>query len=396
MTHIAVLALLFSIFSTTVTSDLYDTILNSHHTTAISDISNDTTVFNDNTILVSDVNHWTLIPADKAQLNNWFQTNVKPFMDRKGILDPALVTAESSPKVITVRKDGRGNFKTVSDAINSIPSQNTQRVIVSIGPGIYTEKIKIDQTKPFVTLYGDPNHMPTLVYGDTANMTGSTMNSASMTIEANYFSAVNLIITNSAPRPDPRSYNEQAVALLVVGDKAAFYNCRVYGFQDTICDDQGRHFFKDCYVEGTVDFVFGFSKSLYLNTELHVIPGDNEAFITAQARLNSRDNSGFSFVHCMVTGTGKIAVLGRAWLPFSKVVYAYTEMSDVVNPYGWSDNFHRERDRRVFYGEYKNTGPGSVSGGRVKFSKELTDREALPYIILAFIEGSKWLLPPWH
>lgn len=54
----------------------------------------------------------------------------------------------------------------------------------------------------------------------------------------------------------------------ISGDKAAFYNTRLHGFQDTICDDKGRHFFKDCYVEGTIDFIFGSGKSLYLVTQL--------------------------------------------------------------------------------------------------------------------------------
>lgn len=50
------------------------------------------------------------------------------------------------------------------------------------------------------------------------------------------------------------------------GDMAAFYNVRFYGFQDTFCDDRGRHFFKDCYIEGTADFIFGNAKSIYLVT----------------------------------------------------------------------------------------------------------------------------------
>lgn len=50
----------------------------------------------------------------------------------------------------------------------------------------------------------------------------------------------------------------------ISGDKAAFYNCKFLGFQDTLCDDKGNHLFKDCYIEGTVDFIFGGARSLYL------------------------------------------------------------------------------------------------------------------------------------
>lgn len=64
--------------------------------------------------------------------------------------------------------------------------------------------------------------------------------------------------------PDSRRLDAQAVALRISGDKAAFHNCKFIGFQDTLCDDMGRHFFRNCYIEGTVDFIFGNGQSLYL------------------------------------------------------------------------------------------------------------------------------------
>ncbi|KAK4353871.1 hypothetical protein RND71_026065 [Anisodus tanguticus] len=240
------------------------------------------------------------IPADKLQLNSWFDANVKPLDARKDDLDPALVAAE-------------------------------------------------------------------------ANKT---------------------IIKNSAPRPDGKRELAQAAALRTGGDKASLYNCKMFGFQDTFCDDSGKHFFKDCYIEGTVDFIFGNGKSLYLNTEMHVIPGEAMAMVTAHARAADNVDSGYSFVHCTVTGTGKTAYLGRAWKPFSKVVFSYSDLSDVVHPEGWSDFGKKEFDSSVYYGEYNNKGAGATPERRVGYVKKLSDEEAKPFISLAYIEGSKWLLPP--
>lgn len=79
-----------------------------------------------------------------------------------------------------------------------------------------------------------------------------------------YMLWVNLLLQNSSPRPNPKQKGGQALALRISGDMASFYNCRFKGFQDTLCDDSGNHFFKDCYVEGSVDFIFGSGKSLYL------------------------------------------------------------------------------------------------------------------------------------
>ncbi|KAI5318329.1 hypothetical protein L3X38_038037 [Prunus dulcis] len=115
----------------------------------------------------------TPIPADGSQVGSWFDNNVKPLAECKGMLDAALVTAEDGLKLIKVMKDGSGNFKTLTDAINSIQERNTKRVVVYIGGGAYNEKIKIPQNKPFVTLYGSPKNMPTLMFDGTAQKYGT-------------------------------------------------------------------------------------------------------------------------------------------------------------------------------------------------------------------------------
>ncbi|VVA30344.1 PREDICTED: pectinesterase [Prunus dulcis] len=177
----------------------------------------------------------TPIPADGSQVGSWFDNNVKPLAECKGVFDAALVTAEDGPKLIKVMKDGSGNFKTLTDAINSIQERNTKRVVVYIGGGAYNKKIKIPQNKPFVTLYGSPKNMPTLMFDGTAQKYGT-------------------VYSEFGARA---GWDAQAVALQISGDKVAFYNCKFIGFQDTLYDYKGLHFFKDCYIQGTVDFIFG-------------------------------------------------------------------------------------------------------------------------------------------
>lgn len=133
------------------------------------------------------------IPEDKALLPGWFEANVKPGNTRKTSLDPELAAAEGGARVIKVGLDGSGEFKTITDALNSIPAGNTKRVILWIGPGEYKEKIKIDRSKKFVTLYGSPNAMPTLTFDGTAAKYG-TVDSATLVTESDYFMAANIII----------------------------------------------------------------------------------------------------------------------------------------------------------------------------------------------------------
>ena len=140
------------------------------------------------------------IPADKSQVNAWFNANVKPASARVGTLDPALVKAEAEARVIKVRKDGTGDFNTITKAIASIPSGNTKRVIISIGAGSYREKIRIDRTKPFITFYGNPKSMPTLTFDGTAKQYG-TVDSATLIVESDYFVAANINIVVSVRHP---------------------------------------------------------------------------------------------------------------------------------------------------------------------------------------------------
>ncbi|KAH1264997.1 Pectinesterase PPME1 [Glycine max] len=333
------------------------------------------------------------IPANKEQLGTWISTNVGPLDQRKSTIDPALVAAEEGAKVVKVMQDGSGEFKTITDAINSVPNGNTKRVIVFIGAGNYNEKIKIERTKPFVTLYGVPEKMPNLTFGGTAQQYG-TVDSATLIVESDYFVAANIMISNTAPRPDPKTPGGQAVALRISGDKAAFYNCKMFGFQDTICDDRNKHFFKDCLIQGTMDYIFGSGKSLYMSTELRTLGDNGITVIVAQARKSETEDNAYSFVHCDVTGTGTGTFLGRAWMSHPRVVFAYSTMSGIVNKLGWSNNNHPEHDKTVRFGEYQNTGPGADPKGRAPITKQLSETEVKPYITLAMIEGSKWLLPP--
>ncbi|KAB1203193.1 Pectinesterase PPME1 [Morella rubra] len=325
---------------------------------------------------------------DSPELDAWIAQNMKEYEEasRRTVYDNSLLMALSSVKqqIISVRKDGRGNFKTVTDAVKSIPSGNTERVIIRIGGGEYREKVTIDRSRPLVTLYGEPSDMPVIMYAGTAKKYG-TWNSATVAVESAYFMAVNIVFVNSAPRPDPKKSDEQAVALRISGDKAAFHNCKFIGFQDTLCDDAGRHLFRNCYIEGTVDFIFGNGKSVYLNTAIRSV-AKSLGVITAQGEKS--DKSGFIFIHCNITGSGDI-YLGRALKETSRVVFAYTYMGPLINKIGW---MRRSMQKNMYYGEYKCKGPGSSSTGR-KYSKILSDAEVKPFLSTTFIQGNEWLLP---
>ncbi|KAB1670472.1 hypothetical protein ES319_1Z161900v1 [Gossypium barbadense] len=333
-----------------------------------------------------------LIPADKSKVEAWFNGIIKPVKERGKTLYLELVKAETEPRIIKVVQDGDGEFNNITKAIESVPLGNAKRVNISIGPGSYKEKIRIERNKPFITLLGDPKNMLNLTFDRTTKQYG-TIDCATLTNESSYFVGANLSIVNNAPRPDGKMVGAQAVTLRVSGDRSAFYNCNIIGFPDTLCNDSGNHSFKDCHIRGTVDFIFGSGTSLYLNSKIFV-EGDLErdpkmAVIIAQARESSSEDMGYSFVHGRIIGTAKDIFLGRAWKSSPRVVYSYTEMDEIVHPGGWSSNHQPERAETVYYEEYKCKGKGATPATRKKFVKQLSGAEAEPFLILDYVEGTK-------
>ncbi|XP_010535938.1 PREDICTED: probable pectinesterase 53 [Tarenaya hassleriana] len=297
---------------------------------------------------------------------------------------------------ITVHKNpNKGDFVKIQDAIDSLPFVNLVRVVIKVHSGVYTEKVNIPPMKSFITMEGEGAEKTIVQWGDSAQTPGArgqplgTFNSATFAVNAPFFVAKNITFKNTTPVPPPGAVGKQAVALRVSADNAVFMGCQILGAQDTLYDHLGRHYYKDCYIEGSVDFIFGNALSLYEGCHVHAI-ADKMGAVTAQGRSSVLEDTGFSFLRCKVTGTG-VLYLGRAWGPFSRVVFAYTYMDNIILPRGWYNWGDPSREMTVFYGQYKCTGPGANHAGRVAWSRELTDEEAKPFLSLTFVDGSEWI-----
>ncbi|KAK4486000.1 hypothetical protein RD792_008658 [Penstemon davidsonii] len=323
---------------------------------------------------------------------NWVKNtgsrNRSIFMEAKNKFQPC--------KTVKVHKNSKlGDFTTVQQALNSIPLFNPCRVVITISPGTYKEKIEIPMTMGYVTLEGSGAAKTIIRWDDTADRIGKngkplgTYGSATFAVNAPYFIAKNITFKNKAPPPPAGATGKQAVALRISADTAAFINCKFIGAQDTLYDHKGRHYFKNCHIQGSVDFIFGDGLSLYEGCHLHAKARTYGA-LTAQKRESMLEETGFSFVNCKVTGSGAL-YLGRAWGTFSRVVFAYTYMDKIITPRGWYNWGDKQREMTVFFGQFKCSGPGADYGGRVSWARELTKQEAEPFISLSFIDGHEWL-----
>lgn len=296
---------------------------------------------------------------------------------------------------IVVDQSGHGDFLTVQAAVDSVMEDNREIVIINILAGYYVEKVIVPATKPYITFQGAGKEFTIIEWHNRASdldPTGQqlrTYHSASVTVLANNFSARNISFKNTAPAPMPGMEGWQAVAFRISGDKAYFLGCGFYGAQDTLCDDEGRHYFKECYIEGSIDFIFGNGRSMYKHCEIHSIAKEFGS-IAAQDRRQPDEKTGFAFVQCRVTGTGPIYI-GRAMGQYSRIVYAFTYFDDIVAREGWDDWDQATKDRTVFFGVYKCYGPGAAAAGGVSWVHELTPEEARPFLVKSYVNGRHWI-----
>eukprot|EP00250_Pteridium_aquilinum_P007993 c17590_g1_i1 orf=170-1282(-) len=299
-------------------------------------------------------------------------------------------------RYIRVDMAGLADFTSIQAAIDSVPDDSSTRTTILISAGIYEERVVVPGTKPFITLEGAGMSLTYVQWHLKASDVGSNgaeltaYNTASVTVYASNFVAKDITFKNTLPAPPPGIDGRQAAAFRISGDMAAFYRCGFVGGQDTLCDDQGRHYYEDCFIQGSIDFVFGDARSFYNRCELNSI-AQSYGSVAAQDRQNMDDNTGFVFMNCKVTGSG-LVYLGRAMGPFSLIIFAYSYFDDIIDPRGWDDWDHdTSKDRTVYYGQYKCDGAGADESQRVGWSHELSDEEVSPYLNTSFIDGSLWL-----
>ncbi|GLJ26869.1 hypothetical protein SUGI_0525120 [Cryptomeria japonica] len=327
---------------------------------------------------------------------------VIPRAFRPGFPEVRDVAAKSYKQEIYVAKDGSGDTNSVQAAVDMVPQNNRQPVKIFIRAGVYREKVLVPTHKPYISFIGQGRSVTIITWQDRASDKGvngqviGTLDSASVAIEADYFSATHITFQNTALFVNMRgAEGSQAVALRVTGDKASFIGCGMVGYQDTLFDHMGRHFFLNCFIQGYVDFIFGSGRSLYKGCHLHVKGGGYGA-VAASQRNSPSEKSGFSFVNCKVTGGGGesstgMTYLGRAWGRYALTVFIYCQFDNVVMPMGWSDWEDPSRRWTAFFAEYECSGPGYVPMQRVKWAKTLSYTQALPFMGTQFIDGDDWL-----
>jgi pectinesterase len=288
----------------------------------------------------------------------------------------------SAQKKIRVALDGTGDYRSIQAALDAIPTPNTKPVTIFIKKGIYKELITVDARKAFVSIIGEDKENTTITYNNhsgTVLPNGDTLNTwtcATAFIYANDFRVENIHFENNA------GFNAgQAVAVRAEGNRLSFFNCRFTGFQDVLfLSGSGvKQYYKDCYIEGTTDFIFGAATAVFDNCHIH---SKKNSHVTA-ASTNSIIPFGFVLMNCRLTADSNVnkVSLGRPWSPTASVTYLNCYLGNHIIPEGWNNWKNPANEKTARYAEYKSIGPGANPEGRVAWSRQLTAEEANRYTL---------------
>ncbi|MCD8222439.1 MAG: pectinesterase family protein [Clostridiales bacterium] len=322
-------------------------------------------------------------------------------------------------KQIRIRPDKTGDYPDITAALKALQDTDSSiPVTILLANGVYHERLVI--TRPHLTLIGE-NPDKTILTGvlyarmpcpDIGKL--GTFRTYSCMIDTHDFTAVGITFENTAGKgPDVG----QALALYADGDRLVFDHCRFLGGQDTLFTAPlppaereahgftgpgehrprrpGRHYYKSCYIEGDIDFVFGGAAAYFENCEFFSkdIGKPVNSFVTA-ASTPQNQTYGYVMQSCRFTGNcpPHSAYLGRPWREYAKTVLLNCEIGAHIRPEGWDDWNRPEDHKTVFFAEYQSVGPSSDITKRPGWVHQLTHTEASQYTRELVLRGSDG----WH
>jgi len=269
---------------------------------------------------------------------------------------------------IVVAADGTGDVRTVQEAVEKVPANNDRRVVIRIKPGIYSEQVRVPVDKPFISFIGESAERTKITFNLSNKAAGSTSASYSVYIGGHDFHAENITFENSF------GTGSQAVAVLVEADRAVFKKCRFLGWQDTLYAKNGRQYYRDCYIEGHVDYIFGQAAAVFEDCQIH---SKGDGYITAPMRFAADEPSGFVFLDSTLTSenTKNGIYLGRPWRDYGRTVFINTKMDAAIRPEGWH-HWEPQREKTAYFGELGSSGTSVANAARVSWAHKLSNAEA--------------------
>lgn len=231
------------------------------------------------------------------------------------------LTAASAQYEISlyVAADGSAKYKAIQAAIDDAKAFPSTRITIFIKAGIYNEKVKVHSWNTLLTLKGEEAKRTIIRWADhfddIAQGRNSTFHTPTLLVQGDGFRAEDITIENYAGPVG------QAIALSVEADRCEIIGCRLLGNQDTlyVAGTNARQYYKDCYIEGTTDFIFGGATALFENCVVH---SKANSYVTA-ASTPQGVRYGLVFLNCRLTAAPDVdqVYLGRPWRDYAQTVF---------------------------------------------------------------------------
>ncbi|PIA61290.1 hypothetical protein AQUCO_00300668v1 [Aquilegia coerulea] len=289
-----------------------------------------------------------------------------------------------------VALDGSGRFQSIMEAVNAAPNYSERRYVIYVKKGIYKENVELKKKKSNIMLIGEGMGR-TVISANRNFMQGwTTFRTPTFAVSGKGFIARDITFRNTAG-----PWNHQAVALRVDSDQSAFFRCSMEGYQDTLYAHSLRQFYRECSIYGTIDFIFGNGAAVLQGCKIFTrkpLPFQ-KVTITAQGRKDPSQSTGFSIQNSYIYAT-EPTYLGRPWKEYSRTVFMQTYMTSQVQPQGWLEWYEDFALNTLYYGEYRNYGPGSSVARRVQWPGYHIIRDAPTanfFTVGRFIDGRTWL-----
>ncbi|EPE04314.1 carbohydrate esterase family 8 protein [Ophiostoma piceae UAMH 11346] len=296
-----------------------------------------------------------------------------------------------------------GQYDSVMSAVAALPNDGNAYEI-SILAGTYNEQVWVNRTgkvtlrgaTTFVNDYTENTVTISFAYGV---LTSAGQDELTPVINAKKTDGSGLALYNiNFENTNPQAANTAALAADFYGAAMAAYGCSFKGFQDTLLANQGVQVFSNCYIEGSVDFIWGYSKAYF--HQCYIASNTAGACITAQNRPSASWAGGFVFDTCYVTYTSSYGTtsgttyLGRPWSQYAIAVYMNSYLDKHISASGWTTwSTSSPNTGNVMFGEFNNSGPGSwiSSTARASFATNLTETAAAAYSLSSWIGSTSWL-----
>ena len=305
----------------------------------------------------------------------------------------AIAANFDNPDTIVVARDGTGQFRTIDEAIEVCRAFMDYHKVIFVKNGTYKEKLIIHSWLQNIEICGEDAEKTIITYDDHANIRRDgttnkpmgTFRTYTLKIEGNDITLKNITIENNAARLG------QAVALHTEGDRLVFIGCRFIGHQDTVYTGVAgtRLFFKDCFICGTTDFIFGPSTAWFEGCTIEI---RINSYVTA-ASTPKEQAYGYIFNNCRLTATPEATkvFLGRPWRDYGYTLFMNCELGGHIRPEGWH-HWEKHREQTARYLEYNNHGAGASTTARVGWSRQLTKKEASKITLTTvFARNDGWI-----